>query len=200
MKSRMNLTRIVLVLLALIGSMHTASAYYDPSVQRWVNRDPIGEQGFQVLQIAGATARVTNPTVQPTDLWINRDRFEEGGINLYRFVQNIPIILIDKNGLQVSIPTPIPCKDGCLSAPDLPSSSSDCGKYGDRIYHGISLSCFCSCAGDSDWSKAVRGCLRCMDDKGTPVGEAHEKCYKAADEKHSRPWVTLVKCALKCSR
>jgi uncharacterized protein RhaS with RHS repeats len=35
----------MLVLLALFGSLHSASAYYDPGIQRWINRDPIQEQG-----------------------------------------------------------------------------------------------------------------------------------------------------------
>jgi hypothetical protein len=45
MRKLLNLTRIALVLLALFGSLHTASAYYDPGVQRWLNRDPIAERG-----------------------------------------------------------------------------------------------------------------------------------------------------------
>jgi len=32
-------------LLVLLSTSHVASAYYDPGVQRWINRDPIGERG-----------------------------------------------------------------------------------------------------------------------------------------------------------
>ncbi len=32
-------------LLALFSAPNLATAYYDPSVQRWINRDPIGEEG-----------------------------------------------------------------------------------------------------------------------------------------------------------
>jgi hypothetical protein len=43
-----------LVLLVLLGSLCTARAYYDPGVQRWLNRDPIQEQGginfYRVVQ------------------------------------------------------------------------------------------------------------------------------------------------------
>jgi hypothetical protein len=35
-----------LTLLALFSAPHLASAYYDPGVQRWINRDPISERGF----------------------------------------------------------------------------------------------------------------------------------------------------------
>jgi RHS repeat-associated protein len=42
--------------------------------------------------------------------WINRDPFEEvGGINLYEFVRNSPIGLVDHRGLNA-------CTDGCLDA------------------------------------------------------------------------------------
>ena len=44
----------------------TASAFYDPHVGRWINRDPIGERG---------------------------------GENLYTFVRNQPVLLIDALGL-----------------------------------------------------------------------------------------------------
>ncbi len=35
----------VLTVLALLAVCHTASAFYDPHVGRWVSRDPIGERG-----------------------------------------------------------------------------------------------------------------------------------------------------------
>jgi hypothetical protein len=38
-----------LLLLAIFVSIQAASAFYDPAVQRWVNRDPIGEAGFRTL-------------------------------------------------------------------------------------------------------------------------------------------------------
>ncbi len=38
---------IVAVLAPLLLPSHRAKAYYDPGVQRWVNRDPLEEQGFE---------------------------------------------------------------------------------------------------------------------------------------------------------
>ena len=55
-----------LTLLALLLAPHLASAYYDPGVQRWINRDPIEEQG---------------------------------GLNLYCFVNNAPSRHWDFDGL-----------------------------------------------------------------------------------------------------
>ena len=38
MKPRMYLSVLELVLLVLLGSLSTARAFYDPGVQRWLNR------------------------------------------------------------------------------------------------------------------------------------------------------------------
>jgi hypothetical protein len=64
------LKRTLMVLLALIG-VQSAWGFYDPSVGRWINRDPIGE---------------------------------EGGLNLYAFVENNPVISTDPFGLDGSGP------------------------------------------------------------------------------------------------
>jgi uncharacterized protein RhaS with RHS repeats len=45
MKTQMKPTIWLLTLLALLSAPHLASAYYDPGVQRWLNRDPIAEWG-----------------------------------------------------------------------------------------------------------------------------------------------------------
>ncbi len=39
-----NLTRTLVCLVTLLAA-HMASAFYDPSLQRWLNRDPVGEAG-----------------------------------------------------------------------------------------------------------------------------------------------------------
>lgn len=36
---------VTVLVAALLFSVGTASAYYDPAMQRWLNRDPIGENG-----------------------------------------------------------------------------------------------------------------------------------------------------------
>jgi hypothetical protein len=38
--------KFVVPLLALLASSEPARAWYDPGVQRWINRDPISERGF----------------------------------------------------------------------------------------------------------------------------------------------------------
>jgi RHS repeat-associated protein len=57
--------------------------FYDPALQRWPNRDPLGESGFETL-------RRGVPIVI-------RD-----GFNVYSFVDNNPIISYDPDGLVTS--------------------------------------------------------------------------------------------------
>jgi RHS repeat-associated protein len=72
-----------LTLLTLLSTPHLASAYYDPGVQRWINRDPRGEVGFEVTR-----GKVALPSAN--------------FINSYSFVRNEPTVLIDSFGLETS--------------------------------------------------------------------------------------------------
>ena len=75
MKTQIRLLLGFLTVLAMLSGPRLASAYYDPGVQRWINRDPIGELG---------------------------------GVNLYTFVSNKPLALVDTFGLAGRPPTPPP--------------------------------------------------------------------------------------------
>jgi RHS repeat-associated protein len=83
--NRNRLAPILMPLLLLLASLHTASAYYDPGVQRWINRDPLGEAGFETMKdlTAGGWSTTGNP---------------------YLFVVNNPVALIDALGLDVNRP------------------------------------------------------------------------------------------------
>lgn len=79
------------------------------------------------------------------------------------------------------------------------SSSLDCDRYGRQTYLGASLRCFCKCAPDDDWSKDVRGCLRCLAEQGADTGDAHDICYELASLAHgARPGPTLAACLARC--
>jgi RHS repeat-associated protein len=62
------------------GLVYYLCRYYDPNLQRWPNRDPLGELGFEVL-----------PPAQPD--------VPEGAANAYWFVGNDPITRVDPLGL-----------------------------------------------------------------------------------------------------
>lgn len=93
-----NTKSIVIVLFVLLMAQ-IASAYYCPSTGRWLSRDPIGEPGFQALQIASQTS--IKPTPLPSsDRWISRDPIPgREGKNLYGFVENEAISQVDYLGL-----------------------------------------------------------------------------------------------------
>ncbi len=94
----------------LLTAVHSASAFYDPTIGRWASRDPIGELGFQIL------ANPASTTISPTKQ--NRGKYspsrksglglkptqsfsvEDG--NLYLFVQNDPVKFCDAYGLSIA--------------------------------------------------------------------------------------------------
>ena len=93
----------LLPFLALAASLQLTLGYYDPAAQRWINRDPIGEPGFE--------ARV------------DRQSDREATFNRHTFVGNHPVSQWDATGLAVGIPGKVfflPCPPGfmgyCLCA------------------------------------------------------------------------------------
>ena len=87
MKRKMKRSVCFLALLGLTWLPHLASAHYDPSLQRWINRDPIGEAGFEKLRgrvAAGSAA----------------------GANSYAYILNNPVNEVDPLGLQIVAPPP----------------------------------------------------------------------------------------------
>lgn len=194
--AKQNITNIILFMAVLLVSQ-SASAFYDPSTGRWLSRDPIGEPGFQAIQRATCTHLVAAPAPPASRTrWITRSpvlsdvhRSTEiiAGMNLYSFVKNMPTDRIDPFGLS-----------DCSCASPLKDDSKECDKYGDKTYAATSLKCFCKCAGNSEWSQKVRGCLSCEFDKGTDMGVAHKKCYAAAGGMSKGPLLTLMMCLRAC--
>ena len=78
--NKRNLLRKLLllpVLLAWFGS--SAHGFYDASVGRWINRDPLGELGFDMMRLGRS------------EVWGD-------GPNLYVFVENAPVNIFDPTG------------------------------------------------------------------------------------------------------
>jgi RHS repeat-associated protein len=91
----------------LSGKYDFLYRWYVPSLQRWPNRDPLGELGFETIR-----------NVLPMRLrhfMVSGEFFE--GANLYEFVENRPSVKIDAYGLfdipggGLSIPPNFPDKD-----------------------------------------------------------------------------------------
>ena len=77
-----------------VGLCH-ASAFYDPGAQRWLNRDPLGDEST-VRQV------VKNPN-SPHAYYL---RYEGSG-NIYEFNHENPEGFVDKNGRQIAIVIPV---------------------------------------------------------------------------------------------
>ncbi len=82
MKTQMKVLALSLTLLALFSAAPLASAYYDPGVQRWINRDPLSD--------------AVNPVVSPTARRTPAEAAWGGNTSL--FALNKPVQLIDTDG------------------------------------------------------------------------------------------------------
>jgi RHS repeat-associated protein len=167
-----------LILFALLSVTQLASAFYDPSLGRWLTRDPLGEPGFEAPRRRMGNALGDGP-------------------NSYAFVGQNPVSRLDALGLA---PVPQDAEE-CFVAHPLYPDDPACDKYGSKEYLGASLSCFCKCPLLRDWwSIYVRGCLSCMDGKGVPVEDAHAACYESADKNYTRPTAALAACFCSCKK
>jgi len=99
-----------------LSAAQLASAFYDPSLGRWLNRDPLGEPGAALRH------------------WVNSDR--DTGYNLYAYVGNRPMGAIDAFGLAYVNSGVKICDDDDIHAwLEFPGGSA--GFYpGDSIWHG----------------------------------------------------------------
>jgi RHS repeat-associated protein len=81
MNSKIRRFTVALVGFGLMAVTQFASAMYDPSLGRWINRDPLGETGFEATRHRISPARLVPDA------------------NLYAFVRNGPISKVDPEGL-----------------------------------------------------------------------------------------------------
>jgi RHS repeat-associated protein len=117
MKTRTTSLLGLLSLLSLALAPHLASAHYDPSLQRWINRDPLGSLGSQLGRGPRYAAHA---------------RLVEGeqGPNLYRFVGNDPATHSDTDGREIFPPPDVHLREPISCARDIEMNVWD--KYGWR--------------------------------------------------------------------
>jgi hypothetical protein len=89
----MKTTKSIIALLFMLLTAQAVFAWYDPSTQRWLSRDPVGEPGFQVLREATAMPGTGSRAEMSSARWIKRD-----SADLYTFVNNDPFTTIDPDG------------------------------------------------------------------------------------------------------
>jgi hypothetical protein len=186
-------------------------------VSRFIPRDPVVARPtasqFIPRDAANVKARISQAGLE--NLYVD-------GMNLYQYVRSNPQGYVDSLGLInaeltgcstkywsciFSLDSSRDCgaewagcvRDAMPSFSPLDDTSSACDKYGcNDTYFGAYARCFCKCAGNSDWSRYVRGCLRAMYDADADPGLAHWTCYELADRKYDRPYTTLAWCYAKC--
>lgn len=101
MKSNATCLPIILVA-AIVSIVEAAHAFYDPGLQRWVNRDPLGD--IASLPLTTATIK-PNIEVEQNEVMTN-DEFQDAWIrvngNLYGAIGNSALNLIDPSGLDAN--------------------------------------------------------------------------------------------------
>jgi RHS repeat-associated protein len=182
------------------GLMLYRNRYYHTGLGRFVNRDPIGYKGMDI----NLYRYVENKPTIYVDIY-GHSPFDDQN-KCVRECKNACTLQFGKGwwypGKYLQYSTCIQsCKMTCTpNFPYLPSSSPECNKYPcDYLYSGTNARCFCKCAGDSDWSQYVRGCLRYYYDLGYDPTYSHVMCYKYGTQQHGTPPTdTLAYCVAKC--
>ncbi len=87
------------------GLMYYPYRYYDPNLQRWLNRDPIGESGFELRRFRNGVMLRVIALLQII-----------GGNNLFEFIQNQPTEGYDALGLDGTTPQTGPNSFACALA------------------------------------------------------------------------------------
>jgi len=160
----MRTTKSFIAILFALLTAQAALAWYDPSTQRWLSRDPIGEPGFEALRIATQTASLP-PSVSPQMLnrWIVRDpvpqiknkKLFSDAPNRYLFVGNNPINFTDELGLTPYHGDYPPGNVPWNTPPFTPNNNP----YGDATFDGKKLVDISNAFGNNILSNCIRGCL-----------------------------------------
>jgi RHS repeat-associated protein len=176
------------------GLVYYLYRFYDPNLQRWINRDPLRESGFELLRKSGG------------------GRGSEG-LNLYAYIGNNGIGKIDAHGLKIWLctvaadpPFPTWARHAYLwdDRPGIDAKSRECGMESSsgsgsngnssgntgpsdgetaNPWHGKGQKGETECYQVDDSSgkeQAVMDCCRAKANQGVFVPYAHD-CHDAAD-------------------
>ncbi len=81
------------------GLVYYLYRYYDPNLQRWLNRDPIGDRGSLVFTLGKMQLRNAGIPTYLKAIDISNDGVAGLNANLYEFVANAPASNADPTGL-----------------------------------------------------------------------------------------------------
>jgi len=92
--------RVIILIAAFVGIVEVANAFYDPGLQRWINRDPLGDISSLPLMTAAARSPIGGSDHGGE---VNDQEFfaawTDINLNLYGGIGNNPVSLIDLFGL-----------------------------------------------------------------------------------------------------
>jgi RHS repeat-associated protein len=125
------------------GTVYYLYRYYEPNLQRWLNRDPLGDQA----SLASATLPFA-AEVWPLDAdGVTDDEIQtpwpRASLNLHSFLLNSPLNFLDPLGLEED---EFPPMSKCPSVGDIQRPNKGIGGKGFR--------------GDRNWRNAVKQCER----------------------------------------
>jgi hypothetical protein len=158
-------------LLALLASVQLASAFYDPTVQRWITRDPIGEVGFE------CSRRTLSDLLRP-------------GPNPHAFLGNSPLDKRDPFGLAEDFMDPSKGDKAIFDLlkklkkiyDSMPDNPKECM---DPCTSATSLRAICDCL----WEAMQKM-------KKNPKGGANDMaecvCLVSSDENCDRKWLKVI--------
>jgi hypothetical protein len=86
----MHISKLLLLLMLLVSSASLGSAFYDPTLGRWINRDPLGESAHSQT-VAG------DNSVVPLESML------QASLHPFTVINNSPIDNIDPFGLKVFV-------------------------------------------------------------------------------------------------
>lgn len=112
-------------LIIFLSAAHQVGAYYDPSVQRWINRDPLEESGAMIIRYTHERSE-NNATTFPFN-HASLHEVEKDNSPSYTFVFNNPVTGFDPKGLDCP---------GCDGIPAIFESPAvlECCALHDRCY------------------------------------------------------------------
>ena len=92
MKTKIRQLTLGSAMVFTLFTTQTASAWYTPSAQRWITRDPLGEPGFQGIRHVALNKSTSGHLTVGAELI--------AGANLYWYIGNRPISVTDPFGLE----------------------------------------------------------------------------------------------------
>jgi RHS repeat-associated protein len=150
--------------------------FYDPGLQRWINRDPLGEPGFELIR------HLSTGRGGPIPLSLGAELIP--GLNLYWYVGNRPSSYTDPFGLEPGYGNPVSGPNGPIG-PSNPYAPGWPYYPNGIFYQPGSSSCMENCLNNYPGLSAALGL--------TPLGLLNAKCPFTEYRPGAFPWTSLDK-------